>query len=367
MALILTFLGKAGTARTTLAIAAAKRFAAQGKRVLLASQNPAPALEVILGMRPTCDPQPLSDQIQVVHFEATTLLERSWEEIKRQEAQYLKTPFFKAVYGQELGVLPGMDAALALNELREYDASGKYDVIIYDGSDDLTTLRMLGMPEILSWYIRRFRTVFLESDLGKTLSPFAQPIASAVLNVDWSGDFFAKPTNQANNILDQGKAAVADPNRVAAYLVTTDGEVEIATARYLWGSAQQVGLTVGGAIALDQAGPSDAMKTAFAPLPMFTVPDRHGDDWQPMVDALPDFTQAAQAPRPITVNVGDRTVRLFLPSFNKQQVKLTQYGPEVTIEAGDQRRNILLPPTLQGKPVAGAKFQDGYLTITFGA
>lgn len=365
MSLILTFLGKGGTGRTTVAIAAAKLFASQGQRVLFASQESGPALGLILGATLDPDPQEVAANLKAVQFQSAILLERSWEEIKKLEAQYVKTPFFKEVFGQELGVLPGMDSALGLNALREYDASGQYDVIIYDGLGDEAMLRMLGMPEILSWYIRRFRKVFAESDLGKTLSPFIQPITSSVLNVNWSGDNFAQPTGQVNNLLDQGKAAMTDPNRFAAYLVTTIDPIAIATARYLWGSAQQVGLTVGGVILNQEVLLAETVSTQFTPLQVSSVPTRTTEDWQPLMDALPDFGQAAQAPKPITVDVPGRKVHLFLPGFDKKQVKLTQYGPEVTVEAGDQRRNVLLPPELSGKQVTGAKFQESYLIISF--
>lgn len=365
MSLILTFLGKGGTGRTTMAIAAAKQLASQGQRVLLAGQDPGPALGLMLQTALGPDPQEIATNFQSVQFQSTVLLERSWEEVKKLEAQYLRTPLLANVYGQELGVLPGMDSALALNALREYDSSGKYDVIIYDGSGDQTTLRMLGLAEIFSWYIRRFQKVVQDSDLWKAVSPFIQPVTSTVLNVNWTGENFAQqPLKEANNLLDQGKAAVADPNRVAAYLVTNVDANAIATAKYLWGSAQQVGLTVGG-ILLNHEPTTEAFAAEFDPLPVSAIPSRPDDNWQPLMEALPDFRQASQAPRPITIDIPARQVRLFLPGFDKKQVKLTQSGPEVTIEAGDQRRNILLPPQLSGQSVKGAKFQNGYLAISF--
>lgn len=366
MTQILTFLGKGGTARTKCAIAAAKLLASQGKRVLLAGLAE-PELPILLGTTLAADPQEIAPNLQVVQFQASALLERSWEEVKKLEAQYLRTPILKEVFGQELAVLPGMDSALALNAIRQYDESGKYDAIVYNGTGDSSTLRMLGLPESMSWYLRRFRQLFVNSDLGKAISesPFIQPLVSTFFNVNWTADNFAQPTNTANNLLEKGKAALADPKRMAAFLVTTQDPIEVATARYLWGSAQQVGLTVGGLILVNSDTPANLLQE-FASLPVSIVPDLKAGDWQPLMNALPDFVaQAVQAPKPIEIDVPSRQVRLFLPGFDKKQVKLTQFGPEVTVEAGDQRRNIVLPPALSGKSVAGAKFQNNYLIISF--
>jgi arsenite-transporting ATPase len=260
-----------------------------------------------------------------------------------------------------------MDNALALNAIREYDASGKYDAIIYDGTGDAASLRMLGMPESLSWYMRRFRQLFVNSDLGKTISesPVTQPLISSLFNFNWTADNFSQPTNQVNNFLEEGKAALANPRRVAAFLVTTSEPIDVANSRYLWGSAQQIGLTIGGAI-LVPGGENTNLSEEFAPLPVSIVPDVVNGEWQPLIDALPNFVeQALQANQPIEIDVHNRQVRLFLPGFDKKQVKLIQQGPEVTVEAGDQRRNIFLPPALSGKPVTGAKFQNSYLIISF--
>jgi anion-transporting ArsA/GET3 family ATPase len=366
MALILTFLGKSGTARSKIAIAAAKLLASQGKRVLLAGLAE-PALPLLLDTTLTSDPQEIAPNLQAVQLQTSVLLERNWEEVKKLEAQYLRTPIIKEVYGQELVVLPGLDSALALNAIREYDASDKYDAIIYDGTGDAASLRTLGLPESLSWYVRRFRQLFVSSDLGKAIaeSPLIQPLISSFFNINWTADNFSLPTNQVNNLLEKGKAALSDPKRFAAFLVTTPEPIEVASTRYLWGSAQQIGITVGGVLLVSSQANIN-LTEEFTPLPVSIIPDSPTGEWQPLIDALPNFAQLAiQAPKPIEIDIHNRQVRLFLPGFDKKQVKLTQYGPEVTVEAGDQRRNISLPPSLSGRQVTGAKFQSNYLIISF--
>lgn len=366
MTILLTFLGKGGSGRTTLAIASAKQLAASGRRTLLVGGEVDPSFGALLDWDvPTPDPQTIGANLDAVQLQSAALLERSWEEVKKLEAQYLRSPTLKQVYGQELGVLPGMDRALALDALRKFVGSGDYDVVVFDGRGDLGLLRALGMPETLSWYARRFRKVFLESDLGRTVMPFVQPVTSAVLNTGWSPDNLEQqqPVKEADNLLEQGKAAVGDRARVVAYLVATKDPLSLAAAKYLWGSAQQIGLTVGGLL-LNRADETAELAAEFAPLPVAALPETQA--WEALGDALPDLLAvSAEIPAAVTVDVAARQVRLFLPGISKKQVKLTQYGPELTVEAGDQRRNLALPPQLSGKPVTGAKFQNGYLIVSF--
>jgi arsenite-transporting ATPase len=361
---IFTFLGKGGSGRTTVAIAAAKQQASLGQRVLFVSQDPTPATGILLGIPLTDKPQAIGANLEAVQISATSTIERGWEEVKEIEARYLRSPILRNIYGQELSILAGMDSAIALNALRQYDASGKYDVIIYDGTGDMTTIRMAGIPDALSWYLRRFRAVIEESDLWKTIAPIVQPALAAVLTVAWTGEsVMSQPFQEATNFLDKSSEMVSNPSRVAAYLVTTPDPAAIAMAKYFWGSAQQSNLAVAGVI-VNQGSSSEEIEGEFSPLTITALPTRSGADWQPLMDAMPDFKQAASAPRSITIDTVNREVRLYLPGFDKSQVKLTQSGPEVTVEAGDQRRNIFLPPPLQGASVRGAKFQHGYLIIS---
>ena len=375
MTLILTFLGKGGTGRSTVAIAAAQKLADAGSRVLLVSQEAGPALSILTGSDIGPTPSPVkvgSSPFQAVQLSTTSLVDENWEKLKTFEAQYLRDPFFKAVYGQELSVVPGMDDFLALNAIREYTESNQYDVIVHDGKGDQSTLRLWGAIGGIDWYFRRFKKVFQDSQFYRSISPFIAPITGAILAGGMSGDIWNQPETQSvEGMVAKGKALVSDPMQLRAYVVTTEDEVAIATGKYLWSAAQQIGLTVAGTFTnqpyAGQSNNAQAAESAFAPISVTALPHGSGDSrWQPIIDALPALTEPVNVPSAMTVDTASSSVKLFLPGFDKTQVKLTQYGPEVTVEAGDQRHNLSLPPALNGRSVTGAKFQDGYLIITFG-
>lgn len=347
MGQILTFLGKGGSGKTTTGIAVARGLAQQQKSVLLVGNQ---SLELHLPQLVGSKITNLSPNLDAIALRSTFLLADYWEKMKLMEKQYLKTPFFQDVYGEELGVLPGMDSALALSFMREQDSTGGYDYIIYDGRGDLETLRMFGMPEILGWYLRRFRQILTDSPIGTALNPIVESVLRSVLQVS------TPPPNlqagQMGDVLNRGQEAVNNPDRVRAYLVTSGDELAIATARYLWGSAQQIGLTISGLLYHGFVPPQ-----SFAPLPIQELP----------IPPLPCFLQpTASVPAPVTIDREKYQVKLFFPTFSKSEVKLIQLGPEVTIEAGEQRRNVFLPPEWSGRQARGAKFQDNYLIISFG-
>lgn len=362
MALVLTFLGKGGVGRTVTAIATAKQLAQRGRRVLVMGQDP--SLGWLWEVNLSEKPQSIETNIDSFLLSSTHLLEQGWEKLKELEAQYLRSPTLKQIYGEELGVLPGMDEILVLNALREYDQSGRYDVMIYDGPGNLSTLRMLGIPEIASWYWRRFQKVLADSEVVQTLSPFVQPIASAVLSVNWSPDQLTNHPQGPQALLNEGKAAIANPQKFVAYLVTSPDPIAQQVAKAYWGGAQQVGITVKGVIQTP-VGSGTLASNAFDPLAIASLPAHRPGNWQPLIDALPDVLAPTPAPRPLEIDAAAKQVKVFLPGFDKKQVKLTQSGPELTIEAGDQRRNIDLPAGLRGKGVTGAKFQGGYLIVSF--
>ncbi len=343
MTRILTLLGTGAIAETLgeTATAIAQGMAVRGLRVLVAQDGWGSERDGGTGQ-----PQEKSPGYWTATVKPTALLARAWDGVKAREGDWLRTPFLQEIYGSQLALVPGMEEGLALGWLREQVESGAFDEILWVGSDARRVLRMLGLPENLDWYLRQLRRVLAESAVGQAIAPLVEPLLKTLLV---GTEDLGKQAGAAVSVLERGKQAVTDPRQVLAYLVVTPDT--IAPVRYVWGSAQMIGLTVAGVLA-DGSLPDGAL----APLPIGPLSEAAGF-------VLAENARCLDAPKPLEVDTVRRQVRVFLPGFDKKQVKLTGFAQELAIEAGEQRRNIPLPPTFGS--VSGAKFQDGYLVVSF--
>ena len=59
------------------------------------------------------------------------------------------------ITADELTVLPGVDEVLALLAVREHAMAGVWDVVVVDCAPTAETLRLLALPEALSWYLQK--------------------------------------------------------------------------------------------------------------------------------------------------------------------------------------------------------------------
>jgi arsenite-transporting ATPase len=82
-----------------------------------------------------------------------------------------------------------------------------------------------------------------------------------------------------------------------------------------------------------------------------------------------DPTKAFYKEKPMEIKkVGKKqyTLRLKLPFLKKGEIDLKQIGDELVIKVGWFKRNIVLPDTLVGLGIKGARFEQEDLIIKFG-
>ncbi|MBF2000615.1 MAG: ArsA family ATPase [Synechococcales cyanobacterium C42_A2020_086] len=363
MSRIITFLGR-GSDQITLSVATAHWFAQRGSRVLLMTHHPSADAEILLETPLTTTPQDVAPNFQAVQLQTTTLLDQAWDELKQWLTMYLPDAIAVEVYPHEMMILPGFDSALTFNALRHYHESGRYDVLVYHGCGDLNTLRLLGLPNILEWYFRRAQGA-ASLDLSRIAESVGGPLAGALVSANLDNRKLQEGMDQVRAWLNQTQAMTGQ-SCLSAYLITTDDPGSIGNAQWLWGSAQQVGISVNGVLVYGGNSNADRSKIQqpFDPLTVNWLPTLGASRWDPLLNALPNFNAQPSLPPPVAIDIAQRQVQVFLPGFAKHQVRLTQTGSELTVEAGDQRRNIVLPAELQGQTVTAGKFEAPYLTIS---
>ena len=384
---VLLLTGKGGVGKTTTAAATALRCAALGHRTLVLSTDPAHSLADAFGVPLGPQPSTIAPKLAGQQLDAQARLEASWKELRTFLSALFQWVGVQAIEAEELSMLPGLDEVFALGDLREHLDSGLYDVIVVDSAPTAETLRLLTLPEVLSWWMDRLfpLTRQVTKLVGPALS-FSTSLPIPDANVfDALQRFYDR--------IDGVRHVLADPVQTSVRLVVNPERMVIAEARRTYTYLSLFGYRVDAVVA-NRLLPADVtdpwfdawkvtqqahlaeIETAFAPLPVLRAAlapreligadalEAFGQELYGELD--PSVAMHDGSPMQVSQRDGAWVLVVELPFAEKDQVALSRKGDELLVTIGGHRRAILLPDSLRRRRVVDAVVDRDRLEVVFG-
>ncbi|MDT4982022.1 MAG: arsenite/tail-anchored protein-transporting ATPase [Pseudonocardiales bacterium] len=386
---IVLFTGKGGVGKTTTASATALRLADRGLKTLLLSTDVAHSLSDALAVELTGEPTEVAPSLWAVQIDTQGRFEAAWRDVQRFLVDMLAHSGVDPVTADELTVLPGVDEVLALLAVREMAVAGDWDVLVVDCAPTAETLRLLALPEALSWYLQK---VFpAHRRLARGMRPIAAMLGRGEVIPP---DNIFEALLRLNDELGAVRQLLGDPTVTSVRLVLTPESVVVAEARRTFTALSLYGYALDLVIAnrVFPAGDDEwrqgwakaqqaqlvGIRESFAGLPVRELPYRAGEPvgtgaLREVADALygelpGDDPAPAGAPRDLlTIDTVDDEflLRMPLPLASKSAVDLARAGDDLVLTVGGNRRVLTLPSVLRRCVVVGADFDDGELRVRF--
>lgn len=383
---VLLFTGKGGVGKTTTAAATALRIAEQGQRVIVTSADPAHSLSDSMGIELGTEPIQIAPRCWAQQLDARERLEENWGEIRVWMMEMLDWAGVEGIEAEELSVIPGLDELFALTEVESLCESGLFDVVVVDCAPTAETIRLLSLPDILSWYMERLYPA------SRRVNRLVSPLLSRLTSLPVADDAVFTAGQRLYDSLDSVRRILADPKITSARLVMNPEAMVIAEARRTYTYLSLFGYQVDAVIvnrmlpelALDpwfekwreqQQIHLQTIEQSFGALPVFRAEHVGGEVVG--LEALASFADELWgqadpsarlvAGRPLRVDRqgDDFVLSLELPFADSSDLDLTRAGGEIFISIGPHRRNLTLPDSLSRREISSAALQDGCLAIKF--
>jgi arsenite-transporting ATPase len=382
---IILYTGKGGVGKTSVAAATALKASRSGKRVLVMSTDPAHSLADAFDVEIGADPKEMATGLWAQEMDHTSMIEESWGEIQGYMHTLFEWQGADSLAAEELAMLPGMDELFGLLMVRRHHREGEYDALILDAAPTGETLKLLSLPDHMSWYVEKIfpiqrRAAKLVRPLAnrtKSLPPLPQDSVFA------AGQRFYEAIASVEEILtdrenatvrlvaNAEKMVVAEARRAYTYLNLYDYGVDaVVVNRLLPKSISDPYFTQW---RLSQERHMESIKESFSPIPILTARlfDREMFGLEALGALADDVFQEAnplevlfrERTHDIVKNGGGYEVVFHLPLADKRDVDLSKKGAELLVKVGGYRRNILLPDALARLSAAGASFDGDLLKV----
>jgi anion-transporting ArsA/GET3 family ATPase len=371
MADIIVFTGSAGPGIAAAAAASALRAAADGRRALLISAEPAPSLGALLGASLGPTPTEVAPRCDALAIDGLAELAALWE----RGRSHLPAGSAAPVAGDELPLLPGLELAFGLLRLREL--APRYDVVLLDAGPHDPLLRALAAPDGLRWAVR----LLLGLDRGAGRS--SASLGRALLPTTFIPSEMYDGAQDTRVRVEQLRDTLTAPGAAAACYVLRPDRPALEAARLAVPALQLHGLAVA-AIAVGPLLPAGLAGTPLADLAgaqaqvcaearaawpgrelrEFGLADAHDRAGLDRVGLALAGAGAARRPPPIASEwAGAPAVAIELPGLPKGALQLTLSGDELIVRVGGYRRHILLPETLRGISAIKATREGEHLVV----
>ena len=389
---VILMTGKGGVGKTSVAAATGLRCAELGYKTLVLSTDPAHSLADSFDLELGHEPRLVRPNLWGAELDALMELEGNWGAVKRYITQVLQARGLDGVQAEELAILPGMDEIFGLVRMKRHYDEADYDVLIIDSAPTGTALRLLSLPEVGGWYMRRFYNPLqsMSVALRPLVEPLFRPIAGFSLPdkevMDAPYEFYEQiealekvltdnTITSVRLVTNPEKMVIKESLRAHAYLSLYNVSTDLIIANRIlpesiddpffqrWKSNQQVY--------------KQEIYDNFHPLPVKEVPlfseemcglaalERLKETLYK--DEDPSQVYYRENTIRIVQDAQNYSLELYLPGVPKEQIQLNKTGDELNIRIGNHRRNLVLPQALAALSPSGAKMEDDYLKIRFSA
>lgn len=384
---ILLFTGKGGVGKTSVAAATSVRAAGADLKTLIMSTDPAHSLADSFDVEVGSDPTPISSGLWAQQIDSQARLEENWKEIQDYAVDVLAWTGMNDIQAEELSVIPGLDELFSLADIKKYHDSGAYDLLVVDCAPTAETLRLLSLPDVMSWYIEKIFPI------ERKIVNAVRPVLSRMRSLPpIANDNVFAAIERFYRRLEGIREILIDPTIASVRLVMNAEKMVIAEARRTFTYLSLFGYRVDSVIVnrLIPNTVSDAyferwkevqeehLKTieeSFHPLPilrsrLFEQEIVGADLLERLADEVYGQLDVASVlyvdePFRITSDNGSILLWIKLPFVGKGEVDLARRGDELYIKVGNFKRNLVLPMTLQKAAVKGAVFEGDRLRIAF--
>jgi arsenite-transporting ATPase len=380
------YTGKGGVGKTSVAAATALKAARSGKKVLVMSTDPAHSLSDAFDTEIGPEPKELETGLWAQEMDYTTMIEEHWSEIQTYITSVFEWQGADALAAEELAMLPGMDELFGLLMIREHHQKGDYDALIVDAAPTGETLKLLSLPDQMSWYVEKIFPI--QRKVAGLARPFARRTRGSLPPVPEDSFFSAAQrfydavigvedilTDRENAsirlVANAEKMVVAEARRAYTYLNLYDYGVDAVVVNRLlpdvvedpyfegWRASQEKHL--------------GTIEESFSPIPLLKARlfDREMYGLEALAALAEDVFEDVEplgvlfrgATHDIAKRNGGYEVTLNLPLAEKKSVDLSKNGAELFVKVGGYKRNILLPDSMARLAAAGASIEDGQLKV----